>query len=284
MQLLDLHLGRPVVRGALTLFPVWNSAAVAARGYDLRTPALAVDERAGTPVVNELVVTNSGARPALVLEGELLEGGQQHRIAARTVLVAQQASEVLAVRCVEQGRWAGTLRHQRRGRRAPLRVRARSAEGQSRVWSEVARYEQQHGASPTSSLLDATAAVEKDAAQLVADLTPLPFQTGVLIGIAGQPLLLEVFDSPRTLRHAWIALLHGAAVDAVGQPAVATPGHRARRFLDRLRAVRADEAHDAGLGIELRGQSTYARLSATTWQGRVVHGVAINPRHALVAA
>ena len=43
MRLLDLHLGRPVVRGALTVFPVWNGAAVASRGYDVNPATLAVD-------------------------------------------------------------------------------------------------------------------------------------------------------------------------------------------------------------------------------------------------
>ncbi len=34
MQLLDLHLGRPLHRGPLTLFPVWNGRAVStSRGY-----------------------------------------------------------------------------------------------------------------------------------------------------------------------------------------------------------------------------------------------------------
>ncbi len=104
MQALDLHLGRPVHRGALTLFPVWNGGAVSRRGYDLRTNQLTVAERAGSPVVGELVATNTGPRPVLLPEGELLEGGQQHRVAARTVVVPAQGSVVLDVRCVEAGR------------------------------------------------------------------------------------------------------------------------------------------------------------------------------------
>lgn len=87
MKLLDLHLGEPLHRGALSLFPVWNGAAVASRGYDLRTSDLDVSERAGSAVVGELVVTNAGKRPALLLEGELLEGGQQHRVCSRSVLI-----------------------------------------------------------------------------------------------------------------------------------------------------------------------------------------------------
>lgn len=123
MELLDLHLGRPVHRGALTLFPVWNGRAVGGRGYDAIS-AVAVAERAGSPVVGQLVVTNGGSRPALLVEGELLEGGQQHRVVSRSTLLAAGGSSVLDVRCVEAGRWAGQQTHTRSGQRAPLDVRA----------------------------------------------------------------------------------------------------------------------------------------------------------------
>jgi hypothetical protein len=216
MQLLDLHLGKPLTRGALTLFPVWNGRAVARPAHDLRRPRLAVSERAGSPVVGELVVHNGGPRPAVVFEGELLEGGHQHRVAARTVVVPAGEALVLVVRCVEQGRWgSGPDSHVPRGGRAPLGVRSRTARGQGEVWSEVARLEQRYGDSPTSSLLDVTVDAGDLAGRLVADIAPLPFQSGLLVGVAGYPLLLEVFDCPRSLARAWPALLQAAALDAV---------------------------------------------------------------------
>jgi hypothetical protein len=84
------------------------------------------------------------------LEGELLEGGRQHRVAARSVVVDPSASVVLEVRCVEHGRWNGGGEHVRTGRRAPVQVRA--AAGQHEVWERVRRY----GKSATESLLETT--------------------------------------------------------------------------------------------------------------------------------
>lgn len=55
MTLLDLHLGRPLTRGALTIFPVWDGHAVPDRGYDLGGEHVTVAERAGHAVVAELV-------------------------------------------------------------------------------------------------------------------------------------------------------------------------------------------------------------------------------------
>ncbi|WP_219417777.1 ARPP-1 family domain-containing protein [Pseudonocardia nigra] len=227
-------------------------------------------ERAGSTIVGELVVTNTGLEPALVLEGELLEGGRQHRVAARSVVVEPGRSAVLEVRCVEEGRWGGAGGHVRGGRRAPVRVRA--ATGQHEVWDRVRRY----GDSATASLLETTRGADAQAAALVRELRLLPFQSGVLIGIGGSPVLLEVFDSPLTLAQVWDGLLHAAAVDAVGRPAVTTPGRRARCFAEEVKRVPRN-AHGHGATGE-------ARVSVLGWRGRAVQTVAINPRHELVTA
>lgn len=279
MQLLDLHLGRPVVRGALTVFPIWNGAAVNSRGYDVSSAKLAVEERAGHAVVAELVITNHGLRPALVLEGELLEGGQQHRVAARSVLLNAGESQVLDVRCVEEGRWSGGSGHVRSGRRAPMSVRA--AMEQSATWQRVRDLEARHGGSDTHFLGDALASADERARLLVGDVRPLPFQSGVLLCIAGQPVQLEVFDSPRTLTSVWSALLHAAAVDALTAAPIPTPSRRARRFLDRVRHL-----SETGDTVEpcSRRSSPYAELNTLSWRGRTVHAVATNPRHELVMA
>jgi len=244
---MDVHVGNPVVRAALTVFPVFNGAAVADAGYALG--GVLVAERADA-VVGELVVHNAGPRPALVLEGELLAGGRQDRVAARSVLVEPGAAAALAVRCVERARWSGAGAHSRGGRRAPLAVR--TARGQREVWERVAGY------GDGESLLDTVRHLDAAASALVAGLSPLPFQCGVLIGIAGRPVLLEVFDAPSTLAAVWDGLLHSAALDALGRRPVPTLGRHARRF-----------AVDPG-----------SRVSVLRWQGRDVHTVAINERAA----
>jgi len=68
------------------------------------TARVSVAERAGSPVVGELIVTNEGARPVLLLEGELLEGGWQHRTLVHDLLLAPGSSRVVEVACVEHGR------------------------------------------------------------------------------------------------------------------------------------------------------------------------------------
>lgn len=270
---MDLHVGNPVVRGALTLFPVFNGEAVRSRGYDLGGGSLRVAERAGTPVVEELVVTNHGPRPALLPEGELLTGGRQDRVVTRAVLVGAGRSAVVAVRCVEQQRWSGGTEHLRAGERAPVAVRS-AAGDQAAVWRRVAGY----GA---GAYRDAARERRERARRLVDGLAPLAFQCGVLAGVAGRPLLLEVFDSPRTLAAAWDGLLAGIAVDAVGADPVPTPGYRARRFVSRLAGVPVAPV-PGGDGTGFTGGTGQVRVASLSWRGRSLVAVAVNPAHPLV--
>ncbi len=161
-----LHVGQGTTRGALTLFPVWTDGAPSSGGYLTgRAAAVEVAERAGSPVVEELIVTNRGNRPALLLAGELLEGGWQTRAFAATTLLAPGRPTVQPVVCVEQGRWHGGAVHQYqcRARRAPVGV-MRAIESQHEVWDRVHGYAAVVGFSPTESLadrLDVTAPVAR---------------------------------------------------------------------------------------------------------------------------
>jgi len=110
---------------------------------------------------------------------------------------------------------------------------------------------------------------------------PLGGQVGVLFGVAGQPVLAEVFDSPSTLARQFRSLIRAAALDAHGQDQPATPSRRARRFLYRLSRVERQAIAPAGVGTTLTGADPYATVSALTWRRRDVHLVASNPRHAL---
>lgn len=75
---------------------------------------------------------------------------------------------------------------------------------------------------------------------------PLPGQTGVLVGVGGQPLALEVFDHPQTLQEQFEAIVRAACLDAVGRPALPTPCRRARRLVERLGRTRLDLEPDVG--------------------------------------
>jgi len=209
------------------------------------------------------VVTNEGARTVLLLEGELLEGGWQHRTLVRDLLLAPHTSRAVTVACVEQGRWSGSPEHRHGARRTSPSVRCALGQDedtrQSAVWSRVGRYEAALGSSPTGSLLDHLDGLTNGVGRHGG--APLPGQRGVILGVGGQPLVLEMF------------------------------GRRARRMAAHLAGVPlADSvgdgsAGDVGVGTNLTAHTTHAVVTGiATPTGGLAHLSALNTRHPLLVA
>ena len=105
----------------------------------------------------------------------------------------------------------------------------------------------------------------------------------MLIGLAGQPYVAELFDASMTLRRQFDAIVAAAWEDSLGLEPVATPGRRARRFVGRLEETKLARRGDAGLGVELGGRTEHVDIAALGWERRVVHQRASHVRHPLFA-
>ena len=304
-----LHVGQGTHLGGLSVFPVWTDAPVQT-GLDTgRSARVQVAERAGGPVVEELVLTNAGAKPALLLAGELFEGGWQHRALNHDVLLVAGQQLVASVSCVEAGRWHGGTAQVRGSRRASMMVRGAqtitdAGQRQGEVWERVSRYDTAFGASPTSSYVDhldrpdalicggrgadgqAQGSEAVDLAGGIKGIRALAGQRGVLIGIGGQPALVELFASPSGLRRHLRGLLEAAVLDAALLPAEATPSRRARRFAGRLaEAPLGDQLRaDAGAGRALASRSPRCEIRGLAWDDRLLHATVFNRRHELMLA
>jgi hypothetical protein len=250
--------------------------------------------------VPELKVTNPGTAPVLLVEGALLEGGWQHRVLAHSVLIGAHDDATVEVRCVEQRRWGGDRTQHLGSRTAPLAVRGalrgirtgvpRQAEhlhsaDQHDVWTRVAHYERSYGRSDTSSLVEVQTNLDNQVQEVLNAARPLPAQRGVLIGIAGHPVLLEVFDHPQTLIDQWDAILSSVAMDALLTPAEPTTGHRARTFLARAMATSVAEAGPAGAATAFAGtDGNLVSARGITVADRILHASVVNIRHEVVLA
>jgi hypothetical protein len=205
---------------------------------------------------------------------------------SESILIDAGMAAVVEVTCVERGRWGGGRRHDNRGRKLSPSVRAAVVSiprptRQSGVWDQVGRYNERFTPSATESYVDhldntTTTATDLDA------LRPLPGQVGVLIGIAGYPVFLELFDSPATLEANWRQIVESASLDAVGAPSIATPGHRARRFVQRLTVTSLTAEPTAGLAQNLAGTSEAAWVTGIEWDGALMHLLAMNRKHQLL--
>lgn len=164
MRIPQLHLGAGAALGPLSIFPVWTAGkGDLAISTGAHANVTVTKVRSGAQV-GKLVVSNNGPRPALLVEGELLEGGQQHRTCAGDVILGAGETRTIETYGVEAGRWeAGMNHHRRLCRRAPLIVRAElasragatdSTNRQGRIWERVRRFDAARGASATRSLIE----------------------------------------------------------------------------------------------------------------------------------
>ena len=314
-----LHVGQGTHLGGLSVFPIWTNAPIVSGLATGRAARVQVAEREGSPVVGELVLKNEGAKPALLVAGELFEGGWQHRALNHDILLGAGQQLVASVSCVEHGRWHGATAQVRRSRRAWMMVRsaqtiAHGDDRQHQVWERVSRYDTAFGASPTASYVDhlnrraapfaagddglgdgygdgqaqeAEAAEAAEATELAArvkNIRVLPGQRGVLIGLGGQPAFLELFASPTGLRRHLPGLLEAAAIDAALLTAEPTPGRRARRFAGLLaNAPIGDElGADAGAGHGVASRSKYHEIRGLGWNDQLLHATVFNRRHNLM--
>lgn len=294
------HLGAPTVVGPLTLFPIWTDAPVPDVPVALEPPVTAtIAELDSGPAVELLTAKNPTPLPYVLLEGTIVDGGWQHRVLVHSVLVGAGAQLDLPVRCVEQGRWNGDSDQRLHRRRAPLSVRGathgvrRPAEGsphdrradQGDVWSRVAHYEQTYGMSPTSSLVEVLDQAEVTEELRAAIPRPLLGQRGVLVGVAGHPALVEVFEHPDSLAQQWDALIDGLLASTLHVGRKTTSTRRARAFLDRLTHRSLTDLTAAGDGVLGEAADDLVSVRALdTGGGRTIHATALNVRHELVLA
>ncbi len=157
----ELHVGRGTTRGAMTVFPLWGATG-GRRRYTMGGRDLEVAEMPEGPDVGSLLVGNRAVVPALVLEGQLFEGGWQHRMSRHSLMVGAGERMAVEVACVEEGRWGGAAEQRTRGRRATPYVadavrHGADTEGddvQGEVWSRVAAHTRGVHATATGSLVE----------------------------------------------------------------------------------------------------------------------------------
>ncbi len=275
MKVPQLHVGAGSRLGPLSIFPVWTSGA-GSLGISTGTHAdVAVTELASGAQVARLTVTNNGPHPALLLEGELLEGGQQHRTCARDVVLGPGETRDIDTFCVEAGRWeAGETSHRRQARRAPLNVWSELANGpdgqrggnrQGRIWERVRRFDAARGASATSSLLDhLDLSTGPERAQPLRrrgcpDRAGRPARRRDRAG--QQPLLLEVFGTHTLFRRHYRQLIESALLDLELLPPQVLasgpmPGQRARDFAAHVQAMDFGTFDGGAAAVEVRSHGS----------------------------
>lgn len=299
-----LHVGRGAQYGALTLFPVWADGG-AATGLEWDLNALDVGEHDGGGQVNSLTAVNSGDKPVVLLEGDLLEGGWQTRMVARSTILGPSEAADIAALCVEQNRWeqGGARGHRAVGRRVSASLRAardrayRQGENpQSAVWHGITSRYETTARTATSSFadhLDRVARERSQRSERPLPATPLAGQRGVIVGIGGRVLGMELLATPTALAKRWNGIVEAARFDAEHAPEAATPGQQARDFAARIEQANVNVACESPAVVTLAADSRSLHLGGIAlpvpehsldgefW--RIVHLAAYDRGHPLLA-
>jgi hypothetical protein len=271
MQLFDFEfeVGTPDQIGGLTVFPLigqrYVSPALLTGPEAFGAGLLAVDEL-DPPQVPWLAITNHADVPVLLVEGEMLVGGDQNRTMNVTVLCPPRTTTTVPVSCVEAGRWGARRTMSGTGKHAPGSLRAskiafleaRSDDASARrsdqglVWDEVNRHSQAHGVySETAAMDDVQEQVEARIAEQLEVIQPCPDQVGVICTIGNNVVGLDIFDRPSTLQSYLRAIVAGHALDDVTDSESRESIQAVEAFLALVAASARDSGQGVGLGDEV---------------------------------
>ena len=265
----DVTIGERIEVGGLSVFPLMGVATDAPpylTGPEAFELGLIEVDELDPPEVPFLVVTNLADVPILLVEGEMLVGGDQNRTMNVTVLCPPKSQLTVPVSCVEAGRWGSRRRMSGSARLAPGSLRAaktahlepRAADAhhrrsdQGRVWDEVDRQSLSHDVeSDTSALDDVQVELEERMAAELDRIRPVDGQIGVVCTIGNEVVGLDLFDRPGTLQQYLRAIVAGHALDAPS-PTSHVDGFRAiEQFLARVDGAECGTGRGVGLGDEL---------------------------------
>jgi hypothetical protein len=250
----------------------------------LRQRVLTVSERPQASVP-EIVVDNAGAAHVLMLAGEILVGGKQHRVLTEDILLPPKSGpRPIGVYCVEQGRWeAGRTSFGTAGALAApgLRARLLAKTDQRRVWEEVARQAREaRAASPTASYQAIYDHPEvrrylTDAEQAFRGRFE-PDALGAAVLVGGSLSGIDLFLDAGLFRREWVKLFRAHALAAYGQrPKEAPDGETLRRQVAELlrlaASVKGDLREGGGVGQLFEFDVRGGRGMALTFDRRVLH-------------
>ncbi len=247
-----------------------------------------VEETSEAGDVPLLAVTNDGAMPILIPEGEILIGAKQNRTVNLTLLVAGKTQMQMPVSCVEAGRWSRKSRHFEAKAWAHPKLRelkVRSAQmyrretgmaraDQGAVWKEVDDHLESFDIpAPTRDL---ALSFEEPAVHTseYREWIQLPESACGFLAARGEEVIgLDLFDSAETLQKLWQRMSDAYFVEAArgDDRCEKTPSKVANEFLASVEKYLAPAEKQPELGFEMELVDDALSGSALWYDGAVCH-------------
>lgn len=293
---IQMNLGSPLELGPIEVWPVIQKKPSETVSVG-RVEQLLVEE-IPEPDPGTLYVENEGAEPIFLPVGFLFGGLQQSRMLLEDLYIGAGEALEIPVACVEAGRFSGNQTRRPAGR-APISVVAAGFPGprnrdrcQQEVWNAVSRQERRSGTRPTHSLeqvMQEDVRTQTTQRQLASEIdvrfAPRDDQVGVVIAISGEPLLIEVFDSPQLARTLLHDLLKGVAFDIDFSFPFPATEDRIKEFLRETSRTPFKAKSSVGASYRLTGSGDQVTMHGTwTSPSECLHLLAINHRHPVLSS
>ena len=208
-----------------------------------------------TAVTNRINVQNDSNYFIFLEEGLLLDGLQQSRVLTRDAVLAPQSNQVLQTTCIESGRWSGSRGTLLQGR-APISVIAAARmhddspeQKQASVWRAVSRI--QTHTSTTSETRSLTTSLQSmksfEFEEIISGYQIHKGQTGILIGIHGFPLMLEIYESEKLFRVTFQEIIKSVLIETDGSFYREVNDTEIRKFFDDVLKIPSTQTSDIHL-------------------------------------
>ena len=288
-QLATAKIGKPKTLRGTSIFPIFTDPTTSS-DFEIATDQLEIGELASASVP-ELSVHNPTKKPVIIPAGKILAGGRQTRTVNVSILVYPDATVIIPVSCVEQGRWGGTPRFRDSNRMASKRVRLQKemsvsenirrygskSSDQGKVWDAINVELHSRGIhAPTLNFLYADYQLESDydrqeVIEEFLNTGPQDGQTGVVVSYGGEISGLEIYPSPRALGQYWEAIIRSAVLDSpLGSKRPASQA-KVKKFVNAVAAAPATTSPGVGGGFELHIQDPELVGQALLVDGKLLH-------------
>jgi len=284
-----LELGQPVSHGNLTIIPVHMDKILDATSYSTLEDALQKGWITMTEVeggrVPQVKISNTSRHLIFLMGGEILTGCRQDRILAGDILLAPGRKDLLVpVYCVEHGRWSQTSDHfyskQNLGTPA-LRAKAqeKSPSAQSQIWASIAEQNSKLGVTSASDAYQQAYEKEETRVRIqkvekkLQDIPRLhPDTVGVIIGLNGEMVSVDIFANPELFAKQWPKILRSSALSSIERTGGGTLSrNEAAEFLRSLMDRNFRSKSGLDLGFEYSSADNTANILALAYAERVVH-------------
>jgi len=274
----SLELGPEARFQNMAVFPLFNENGSGTKYLSLdealELGRIKVTEVSESGDVPNLLVTNKGEIPILILAGEELVGAKQNRLVNATFLVPGLSKLTVPVSCVEQGRWGYRGREFKSERRmsspnlrskvgedvsCALNAREGFRANQARVWDDISAKSARLAVhSETLAMGALYESYEDQLRNYLENFLRTLGQTGFLASFNGRMAGMELFDSAENHGKYFDKLIQSYALDAIdlmrqkqhkSSPAT---GMKAESWLAKLKHVPVVTTPSLGLGQDLR--------------------------------